>query len=186
MIFDQIILIFIVLATTTLYITRWTPIEVTSALAISALVFSGLLTVDQALSGFASAAMITVAAMFVLSGGLLRTGALEQVTVFLVRTARGNLRHLLLSISLVTGTASAFVDNTPVVIMIVPILLSLSNKIKVLPSKLLIPLSYLGIMGGTMTLLGTSTNMGVFAQPLHMVDLRLRTGVIFRNLLSHV
>ena len=88
MTFDQIILILIVLATTTLYITRWTPIEVTSALAISALVFSELLTVDQALSGFASAAMITVAAMFVLSGGLLRTGALEQVTVFLVRTAR--------------------------------------------------------------------------------------------------
>ncbi len=156
---DQWLLIIILMITTILYMTRWVPTEVTAVASISALAFTGLLSASQAISGFASTATITVAAMFVLSGGLLRTGALEAVTVFLARKAQGSPLRLMLYLGVIVAVASAFVNNTPVVVMMVPVILSLSGQIGIRPSKLLIPLSYFSILGGTMTLLGTSTNI---------------------------
>lgn len=156
---DQIVLVLIILGATTLFLTRWLSTEVTSLLIIVALGLTGLLSPEQALSGFSSTAMVTVAAMFILSAGLLRTGALEAMTTFLARFARGSLRRLLASIGLIVSSTSAFMNNTPVVVMMVPVLLSLSAQLRMRPSKLLIPLSYFSILGGTMTLLGTSTNI---------------------------
>lgn len=156
---EQILLVMLIVGATALYLTRWLPTEVTSLLIIASLGLTGILDASQALSGFSSTALVTVAAMFVLSGGLLRTGALEAVTVFLVRFSQGSLRRLLVSIGLVSSTSSAFVNNTPVVVMLVPVLLSLSRQMRIRPAKLLIPLSYFSILGGTMTLLGTSTNI---------------------------
>jgi len=156
---EQAILLLIVGMTSILYITRWLMPEVTSLLAIVALMLTGLLSPEQALSGFASTATVTVAAMFVLSSGLLRTGALEAVTAYLLRFSRGSTRRLLLMLGGVIPVASAFVNNTPVVVMMVPVLISLSSELDVRPSKLLIPLSYFAILGGTMTLIGTSTNI---------------------------
>ena len=156
---DQILLILIIVGATTLFMTRWLSTEVTALLIIVTLGMTGLLSPEEALSGFSSTAMVTVAAMFILSGGLLRTGALETMTTFLARFARGSLRRLLASVGLIAGGASAFINNTPVVVMMVPVLLSLSGQLRLRPSKLLIPLSYFSILGGTMTLLGTSTNI---------------------------
>ncbi|MCB9137754.1 MAG: SLC13 family permease [Caldilineaceae bacterium] len=159
MTFDQWMLIALLAISTFLYITRWIPIEVTSLLTIAALAVSGILPSERAIAGFSSTATITVAAMFVLSGGLLRTGALEAVTVFLANHARGSAVRLLFYLGIITAVASAFINNTPVVVMMVPVILSLSNQMRIRPSKLLIPLSYFSILGGTMTLLGTSTNI---------------------------
>ena len=159
MTFDQILLIGIITVTTTLLITRWTPIEVTALLAIAGLALAGLLPARDALSGFSNTATLTVGAMFVLSGGLMRTGALEAVTVFLARYSKGSARRLLLYLGGIVAVGSAFVNNTPVVVMMVPVLLSLGDQLRIRPSKLLIPLSYFSIIGGTMTLLGTSTNI---------------------------
>lgn len=156
---DQIILLGILCVTTTLYVTRWIQPELTSLLTILALMLSGLLAPEQALSGFASPATATVGAMFVLSSGLMRTGALEMVTAYMLRFSRGSYWRLLLVLGAVVPVASAFINNTPVVVMLVPVLLSLSRQIDVRPSKLLIPLSYFSILGGTMTLIGTSTNV---------------------------
>ena len=156
---QQILLILLIGAATYLYLSRRLPTEVVSLLVIAVLGITGLLDAGDALSGFSSTAMVTVAAMFVLSGGLLRTGALEALTLFLTRTAQGNPRRLLLSIGLIAAISSAFINNTPVVVMMVPIMLSLSSQLKIRPSKLLIPLSYFSVLGGTMTLLGTSTNI---------------------------
>jgi len=156
---EQILLVLIIVGATILYLTRRLPTEVTSLLIIASLGFTGILDANQALSGFSSTALVTVAAMFVLSGGLLRTGALEAITVFLVRFSQGSVQRLLVSIGLVSSTSSAFVNNTPVVVMLVPVLLSLSRQMRIRPAKLLIPLSYFSILGGTMTLLGTSTNI---------------------------
>ncbi|MEZ4609874.1 MAG: SLC13 family permease [Caldilineaceae bacterium] len=83
--------------------TRWLSTEVTALLIIVTLGMTGLLSPEEALSGFSSTAMVTVAAMFILSGGLLRTGALETMTAFLARFARGSLRRLLGSVGLIAG-----------------------------------------------------------------------------------
>ena len=156
---DQLILLAIIAATTTLFITNWLPTEVTSTLAITALVFSGILQPDQAISGFASTATVTVAAMFVLSAGLMRTGALEAVTLHLGRFAKGNATRMLLLLALVEIPASAFMNNTPVVVMMVPVVISLCRQFRLRASKFLLPVSYFAILGGTCTLIGTSTNI---------------------------
>ncbi|MBI3959697.1 MAG: hypothetical protein HY328_12885, partial [Chloroflexi bacterium] len=156
----QIILLLVILAAATiLYITRWLATEITAALTIVALVFTGILSTGEGLSGFASTATLTVGAMFVLSGGLMRTGALEMVTIALARFSGGSTTRLLLLLGIVIPLASAFMNNTPVVVMMLPVILSLSRRFNIRPSKLLIPVSYFAIVGGTFTLIGTSTNI---------------------------
>ncbi len=165
--FEIFALLAILVTATTLYITRWWAIEVTATLSIAALVIFGVLTPAQAFSGFSNTATLTVAAMFVLSGGLIRTGALEIVTLYLARFSQGSTTRLLILLALVIPVASAFVNNTPVVVMMVPVILSLSGQFGKSPSKLLIPVSYFAILGGTLTLLGTSTNIlvdGIYRQ----------------------
>ncbi|MEZ4868400.1 MAG: SLC13 family permease [Caldilineaceae bacterium] len=155
----QSLLILILSVTTLLYITRWLSTEVTSVLAIAALALTGVVAPEVAFTGFSSSATLTVGAMFVLSAGLMRTGALETVTIYLARFSGGDPRRVLLLLAIVVPVASAFVNNTPVVVMMVPVVISLSRQSGTSPALLLIPLSYFSILGGTITLLGTSTNI---------------------------
>ncbi len=153
------ILVIILIITTLLYVTRWIAIESTAILTIVALVFTGILKPDQAFAGFSNAGMVTVAAMFVLSSGLVRTGALESVTFQLARYSQGSPRRLLLLLAGTLPPVSAVMNNTPIVVMMLPVVVSLSRRFKLNPSKLLLPVSYFAILGGTITLLGTSTNI---------------------------
>lgn len=157
--FDQWLLIGIIIVSTTFYITNWAPTEVTAVGTIVVLMSTGLLSPAQALGGFASTATITVAAMFILSAGLMRTGALEAVTIYLGRFANGSARRLLLLLALVEIPASAFMNNTPVVVMMIPVVVSLCRQYNLRPSKFLLPVSYFAVLGGTITLIGTSTNI---------------------------
>lgn len=156
---EMVMLVVILLVATYLYLTDLLATETTSALAIAALAMTGILDTGEALSGFASTATLTVGAMFVISGGLLRTGALEIVTIGLARFSGGSPRRLLILLGAVIPLASAIMNNTPVVVMMAPVVLSLSQRFRIQPSKLLIPLSYFAVLGGTITLLGTSTNI---------------------------
>ncbi|MBN1866553.1 SLC13 family permease [Candidatus Sumerlaeota bacterium] len=158
---EMVVLSVILLAAIVLFVTRWLPIEITSILIPPALVMTGILDVGTSLSGFSSSATITIAAMFVLSAGLTRTGVLEYVTLALGRFSRGNWVRFLFILAIVVPTASAFMNNTPVVVMMVPVALKIAADCQVKPSRLLIPLSYFAILGGTCTLIGTSTNIVV-------------------------
>ncbi|PZO70438.1 MAG: SLC13 family permease [Pelagerythrobacter marensis] len=119
----------------------------------------GYLSSSEMLSVFSNPAPITIAAMFVLSGALLRTGTLEAVSGWVIqRTLR---KPLLATAEIGAGSmfASAFMNNTPVVIVMIPIVKRLARVLKIAPTRLLIPLSYISILGGTLTLIGTSTNL---------------------------
>ena len=159
MTFDQIILIAIIIVSSVLYATRWLPFEATSLLVITSIALTGLLPPTEALAGFASSATLTVAAMFVLSTGLVRTGALETVTIRLARYSKGDANRLLLLLAITVPVGSAFVNDTPVVVMLIPVVLSLSAQFGLRPSKLLLPLAYFAILGGTLTIFGTATNI---------------------------
>jgi len=156
---EQWLLIAIIAASTALYVTNRLPTEVTATATLVALMATGLLSPAEALSGFSSTATITVAAMFILSAGLMRTGALEVATIYLGRFAKGSARRLLLLLALVETPASAFMNNTPVVVMMIPVVVSLCRQYNLRPSKFLLPVSYFAVLGGTITLLGTSTNI---------------------------
>ena len=117
----------------------------------------GYLPPKEMLTTFANSAPITIAAMFILTGALLRTGALEEVSGWVIRRTTQSPR--LAEIGLGTIAASAFMNNTPVVIVMIPVVKKLAQVLKTGATRLLIPLSYLCILGGTMTLIGTSTNL---------------------------
>jgi di/tricarboxylate transporter len=136
------------------------PADVVALLAMGALMLTGILSVSDTLSVFSNAAPITVAAMFVLSAALERTGVIDWVGRFVARLAQ-NGSPALAVIAMMGGVVllSAFINNTPVVIILIPVAVRLARSINVAPSKLLIPLSFAAIFGGTTTLIGTSTNI---------------------------
>jgi len=130
------------------------------ALSLFVLVaLTGLVPVRDAFAVFSNPAPITVAAMFVLSAALVRCGALDYLTM---RIERASTLPYWVVIFLLVGLVafvSAWINNTPVVVVLVPVVLNLAKRMKLAPSKFLIPLSYASIMGGCCTLIGTSTNL---------------------------
>ncbi len=130
------------------------------AIASAALMIAlGYLPAKDMLGTFANSAPITIAAMFILSGALLRTGTLEWVSGWVIRRTSRSPKTAVAEIGAGTVLASAFMNNTPVVIVMIPVVRKLAQVLKVAATRLLIPLSYITILGGTMTLIGTSTNL---------------------------
>lgn len=135
------------------------PTEVTAMAAAGAMVVTGVLPMGDVIGVFANPAPWTIAAMFVLTGGLVRTGALDFLTGRIIGgVATHPVRTIALLAVFVIGM-SAFMNNTPVVVMLIPVMVALARQMKMAPSKFLIPLSYAAILGGTCTLIGTSTNL---------------------------
>lgn len=142
-----------------LLVTEKISIEKTAMGIMVALALSGILTPAETVAGFANPAVITVGAMFLLSRGLIRTGAVGFVTELVLNRSKGNKQYAFILILVTVAIASAFINNTPVVVLFIPIVMGLSCDCDFSPSKLLIPLSYVSIMAGTCTLIGTSTNI---------------------------
>jgi Na+/H+ antiporter NhaD/arsenite permease-like protein len=97
--------------------------------------------------------------MFIVMGALVRTGALESSIAAVERTAKNSPYQALVALLLIVVVGSAFVNNTPVVVVMIPVFIQLAKTMGIQASRLLIPLSYAAIMGGTLTLIGTSTNL---------------------------
>lgn len=133
--------------------------DVVGLIVMAALMVLGLVTTEEALSGFANEATATVALMLVLSAGLLHTGAVDAVARWMGRLARGSeLRLLVVMVGLVVPV-SAFINNTAAVAILLPVVLGLARERGIAPSRLLMPLSFGSQLGGTLTLIGTSTNL---------------------------
>lgn len=119
----------------------------------------GILPVAAATEVLSNAAPWTIALLFLLMGGLVRTGALELVTRAAERRAAESPRRTLAGLFGFVAGASAFMNNTPVVAVMIPVVMQVARKMNLSPSKLLIPLSYMTVLGGMITLIGTSTNI---------------------------
>lgn len=149
----------ILIITLYLLITEKVPVDLTAIGIMVVLMISRVLTPIEAVAGFAHPAVITVGSMFLVSKGMVRTGAVGYIGRKVIAVARGNARLAVLVIILTVAVASAFINNTPVVVLFIPVVMRMCCQFGLSPSKILIPLSYTSILAGTCTLIGTSTNI---------------------------
>ncbi|KAJ02693.1 SLC13 family permease [Sulfitobacter mediterraneus] len=142
-----------------LFLRETFPTEVVALTGAASLLAMGVLPYEDARAVLSNPAPWTIAAMFIVMGALVRTGALDVLTRLAERYARSNPRLAVVGVILSVMGASAIMNNTPVVVVMIPVVVQLSKTLGTKASKLLIPLSYAAIMGGSLTLLGTSTNL---------------------------
>ena len=142
-----------------LFATEALPVDLVAILILISLILTGVLTPQEGIKGFSNKATITVAFMFVLSAALLKTGALQVLAHRLSSLFRYKFNAGMLLMMLMIAVISAFVNNTPVVAMFIPVVIQIAHTSGQEPSKMLIPLSFASIFGGMCTLIGTSTNI---------------------------
>ncbi len=149
----------IVIVMLVLFVRERYPAEVTAVAGAAAMLLFGLVPYDDARAVLSNSAPWTILAMFLVMGGLVRTGALDSLTRAAERQVDDRPVVTLMILFLFVSAASAFLNNTPVVVVMIPVFVQVAKKLNLAPSKLLIPLSYAAILGGTVTLIGTSTNL---------------------------
>lgn len=156
---DMILTIIIIVISMILFATEVLRVDLVALLIIATLVTSGVISPQEGVQGFSNTATITVAFMFALSAAMLKTGALQFVAHKLSVLFEKN---FYLGMGLMMGMIaliSAFINNTPVVAVFIPVIFQIANTAGLDPKKMLIPLSFASIFGGTCTLIGTSTNI---------------------------
>ncbi|MBK7352924.1 MAG: SLC13 family permease [Nitrosomonas sp.] len=141
------------------FIKEWVKPDIAVVVAVSILMILGLLDSKQVLSVFSNSAPITVGALFIISAALEKTGCVAKLSGWIASIAGRNEKKLLAMIMLTALAVSPFINNTPVVMVLMPAVIAVAVKIQSSPSRFLIPLSYATILGGMMTLIGTSTNI---------------------------
>ncbi|WP_288987247.1 SLC13 family permease [uncultured Sphingopyxis sp.] len=139
------------------------PATVVAILGTCTFLFLGILSGKDLFSVFSNSAPVTIGAMFILSGALLRTGTLDAIANRIIARAQRHPKLALAEMFLGVYVASAFLNNTPVVVVMIPIMLKLASALGISAKRLLMPLSFVCILGGTTTLIGTSTNLLVAA-----------------------
>ncbi len=141
------------------FIKEWLAPELAALAGMAVLIALGVLRENDVSAVFSNAAPLTIGAMFVLSSALTRTGAIDWLADRFSSRAGGSLNRVLVMLALIAMPCSALLNNTPVVVVFLPVLMAFCRRSNVKASKVLIPLSFLSILGGTMTLIGTSTNL---------------------------
>ena len=154
---------------------NWAPPDLLFVAAAVSLAATGVISTDEAFAGFSNSGMLTVACLFIVVAGMRETGVLDYIGHHVLGGAQTE-RGALLRLGGVVMPMSAFLNNTPIVAMFLPVVMDWCRRHRVSPSKLLIPLSFLTILGGTCTLIGTSTNLVVNGL---MVDNGLRSMRLF-------
>ena len=149
----------VIIAAVILFATEKYPPDLIAVSAMVLLALTGVLTPGEALAGFSNTATVTVAAMFALSAAVLKTGVIEAIAPIVSRHLKNHYTRTTGTMMASVGAVSAFVNNTPVVATFIPIVSTAAREAKIAPSKVLMPLSFGAIFGGTCTLIGTSTNL---------------------------
>lgn len=156
---DSIITLTVISGAVILFATELLRIDIVALLIMVVLMLTGVLTPEQGIAGFSNTATITVAFYFILSGALLQTGALQTVALRLSAMFRHRFGFSMAMMMLLIAAISAFVNNTPIVAVFIPVVIQIAHASGRNPTQMLIPLSFASIMGGTCTLVGTSTNL---------------------------
>lgn len=149
----------ILLGAVVLFATEWIRMDLVSLLVLLTLAVTGLVSVEEAFSGFSNPAVVTVAAMFILSAGISNTGATGALGERLTRLARGSETRLVATLMATVAVFSAFINNIGATAVLVPVVTSLAQKERLSPSKLLMPLAFGSLLGGMCTLIGTPPNI---------------------------
>ena len=154
-------------------------LEVTALAATAILLLFNILTLDEALSGFSNKAVITIGAMFILSRSLVKTGFLEVFADYMYSHVGKNKWITIFTFLLIVSVLSGLINNTAAVAIFIPLAINLCQRFHISPTKILLPLSYAAIFGGTLTLIGTSTNLIVndfYIQFLNNSNLDIKSG----------
>lgn len=182
---DMIIMFGLTLTVFILFIGEWLPVEGIGILILATLGISGILPRNEFLVGFSSDAPWMVASLFVVGAGFLHTGLVDSFGRTILRWSGNSLRRFLLIFMICVTAVSAFLNNTTVVAVFLPVAIIWARQLGIAPSRLLIPLSFCAILGGTCTLIGTSTNVVVSGfsdvfhfRPIGMFEIT-RMGILY-------
>ena len=156
---EMVIVLVALIAAIILFAAEWLSVDVVAIIIMATLMLTGVLTPEEGLSGFSNSATATVAAMFVLSAAVQNTGIIRPLAKQMEKAFLKNFWYGFLLMMFVVGFLSAFVNNTPVVALLIPVVIAAATKSGINPSKILIPLSFVSMFGGVCTLVGTSTNI---------------------------
>jgi len=156
---EIIIVLVILISVIVLLVTEWMPLEVVALLVLGMLAISGIVKPLDALKGFSNPAVVTIWAVFILSGGLTRTGIANILGRQLLKVAGRKPSLLVVTIMAIAGVLSAFMNNVAVAALMLPVVMDISKKTDCSPSALLMPLAYWSLLGGLTTMIGTPPNI---------------------------
>ena len=156
---DIIIVLSILVLGFILFLLEYFTIDVTALIILSCFFGLGYLTPTEAVSGFSNPAVITIGLLFILSSAIQKTGLLEYLVVTINRLLQSSKGLGMAVYYFTVSIASSLINNTAIVAIFMPVTIRLAHRYQISPSKMLIPLSYAAILGGTLTLVGTSTNL---------------------------
>ncbi len=156
---EVIFVIGVLLLAVYLFVTEKLPVDLVALLVMALLLISSVISPAEGFAGFSNSATITVGAMFILSAGLFRTGAVNFLGDFVNSLFKRNFWVAIFVVMVIVGVLSAFINNTPVISIFLPILLGVARETRISASKILMPISFASMFGGVCTLIGTSTNI---------------------------
>ena len=156
---ETLIVLGVLVAAVVLFLTEWLAVDLVAVLVLLTLALTGVIGHSEALSGFSNDAVITVAAVLVLSAGLMRAGVADIVGRQIMRLAGRSERRLLVLTMLITGLLSGIMNNIGIAALLLPVVLDVSRRLDRSPSKLLMPLAFASLLGGMTTLIGTAPNI---------------------------
>ena len=159
MTFEIGLLLLLLVAAMVVFTFEWLSVDVVTLLLLAALTASGILAPEEAFSGFASEIIVILGAIFVIAGALEKTGVMDWLGESIHRFAGSAPARILPSVMVLSASLSAFLSNTNSTAVLIPAVSDLSRRARISPSRILMPLAYASILGGTCTLIGTSTNL---------------------------